>query len=172
MVERDSDAAWAAINDATVDGEARRKGFEDWTRYAQACCGIDPWLRYHDRASKQFYLLAFAARVRTGIFGRAVQVGHQSVEKAMRYVAQTLVLAGYEDPRRTLGSADLDLPFTHLLASYRRNDPAPRPQLALPVNTIEAAGSFYQAPDGRLRATADLVMIAFFFLHSDDRMAQ
>ena len=90
--------------------------------------------------SQQEYLLAFAARVRTGIFGRAVQVGYQSVEKALRHVAQTLVLAGYDDPRKTLGSEHLDLPFQRLLRSYRHDNPVPKPQLALPVNTIEAAG--------------------------------
>ena len=72
-------------------------------------------------------------RVRTGIFGRAVQIGFQSVEKALRHVAQTLLLAGYDDPRRTYGAKESDLPFRHLLKSYRDQDPAPQPQLALPL---------------------------------------
>jgi hypothetical protein len=80
-------------------------------------------------------------------------------------VAQTLVLAGYKDPRKTGGAKDLDLPFQRLLTSYRHDDPAPQSQLALPVNTIEAAGLHYQAPnDARTRAAADLVITAFFFL--------
>jgi hypothetical protein len=87
------------------------------------------------------------------------------VEKAMRHVAQTLVLAGFDDPRRTYGSKELDLPFRHLLKSYKEQDPAPKPQLALPVATVERAGAFHQAPDTPLtRATADLVTTAFFFL--------
>jgi hypothetical protein len=87
------------------------------------------------------------------------------VEKALRHVAQTLVLAGFDDPRRTYGSKELDLPFRHLLKSYKDRDPAPKPQLALPVATVERAGAFHQAPNSPLtRATADLVTIAFFFL--------
>ena len=164
MVKRDSNAAWTAIAAATVDDEAQEKGFADWTSYARAC-NVDPWLRGYSKHSQQEYLLAFAARVRTGIFGRAVQVGYQSVEKALRHVAQTLVLAGYDDPRKTLGSEHLDLPFQRLLRSYRHDDPVPKPQLALPVNTVEAAGIQYQAPnDARTRAAADLVITAFFFL--------
>jgi len=164
MVERDSNAAWATINAATLDDKERSKHFGDWKTYAGAC-NIDPWLRYHTKPSKQEYLLAFAARVRTGIFGNAIQVGHQTVEKALRHVAQTLVLAGFEDPRKTHGSKDLDLPFSRLLSGYRNSDPAPKPQLALPVNTIEEAGRHYQAPNApRLRAAADLVTTAFFFL--------
>jgi hypothetical protein len=86
------------------------------------------------------------------------------VEKALRHVAQTIVLAGYDDPRKTLGSSNLDLPFSRLLTSYRHDDPVPQPQLALPVNTVEAAGIHYQANDARSRAAADLVTTAFFFL--------
>jgi hypothetical protein len=122
-------------------------------------------MRYLDKPVRQTYLLAFAARVRTGIFGKAVQVGFQSVEKALRHVAQTLLLAGYDDPRWTYGAKELDLPFRHLLKGYKEADPASKPQLALPVITIERAGAYHQAPhDALTRATADLVTIAFFFL--------
>jgi hypothetical protein len=164
LVQRDINAAWASIATATVDDRARRTSWANWIAYAQLC-HIDPWMRYYPKSLQQTYLLAFASRVRTGIFGHAVQVGFQSVEKALRHVAQTLILAGFDDPRRTYGSKELDLPFRHLLKNYRDQDPAPRPQLALPVTTIERAGAYYQAPNTALtRATADLVTIAFFFL--------
>jgi hypothetical protein len=147
-----------------VDNKARLAAWAHWTSYA-AQAQIDPYLRYLPRTLKQTYLLAYAARFRTGIFGHAIQVGAQSVEKALRHVAQTLVLAGFDDPRRTYGSKELDLPFRHLLKSYKDRDPAPKPQLALPVATVERAGAFHQAPNTPLtRATADLITIAFFFL--------
>jgi hypothetical protein len=119
MVERDLNAAWTAINAATMDDKERAKSFRDWTTYATHECHIDPWLRGHTKSSKQSFLLAFAARVRTGSFGNARQVGFQTVEKALRHVAQTLVLAGFEDPRRAQGAKDLDLVFSRLLSSYR-----------------------------------------------------
>jgi hypothetical protein len=136
LVQHDLDAAWAAIGTATVDNEVRRTGWNNWATYAQQGGGVDPWLRTQSKSQKQAYLLAFAARVRTGIFGRAVQVGHQSVEKALRHVAQTLVMAGFDDPRRSHGANDLDLPFRHLLASYKTQNPAPKPQVALPVSVV------------------------------------
>jgi hypothetical protein len=127
--------------------------------------GKDPWLRgYSTKALKQECLLSFAARVRTGVFGRAVQVGHQSVEKVLRHVAQTIVLAGYDDPRQTQGCNKLDLPFTCLLAAYRQADPLPQSQLVLPVNTVKAASAYYQLADARTRVAGDLVTVAFFFL--------
>jgi hypothetical protein len=147
-----------------VDDKARLAAWAHWTNYA-AQAQIDPYLRYLHRSLQQTYLLAFAARVRTGIFGHAIQVGAQSVEKALRHVAQTLVLAGFDDPRRTYGSKELDLPFRHLLKSYKDQDPAPKPQLALMVATVERAGAFHQHPNTpRTRATADLITTAFFFL--------
>jgi hypothetical protein len=87
------------------------------------------------------------------------------VEKAMRHVAQTLILARFDDPRRTYGSKELDLPFRHLLKSYKDKDPAPKLQLALPVAAVEYAGASHQASNTPLtRATADLITTAFFFL--------
>jgi hypothetical protein len=74
-------------------------------------------------------------------------------------------LAGYDDPRRTYGAKELDLPFQHLLKSYKGQDPAPQPQLAIPVATVEHAAAYHQHPHpARTRATADLVATAFFFL--------
>ena len=77
----------------------------------------------------------------------------------------TLLLAGYDDPRRTYGTTELDIPFRRLLKSYRDADPPPKPQLALPVATGECAGTYHHAPNMVLtRATADLITTAFFFL--------
>jgi integrase len=80
-------------------------------------------------------------------------------------VAQAIVLAGYDDPRRSFGSKDLDLPFSKLLRSYKTQDPVPKPQLALPVRAVQCAVNFYENKKTPLaRAIADLLTIAFFFL--------
>jgi hypothetical protein len=125
--------------------QARSTAWIHWTHYA-CKCRIDPWMQYHSKQSQQTYCIAFAARVRTGIFGNASQVGHQSVEKVLRHVAQTLLLAGYDDPRRTYRSKELDLPFRHLFKSYKNQDPAPQPQLAIPVLTIKRAAAYHPRP--------------------------
>jgi hypothetical protein len=87
------------------------------------------------------------------------------VEKALHHVAQTLQLAGYDDPRKTYGSKELDLPFRHLLKSYRDDDPAPKPQLALPIPTIQTAASRWEPHHSPWdRAISDLTCMAFYFL--------
>ncbi len=96
------------------------------------------------------------------------QVGAQTVEKALRHVAQAFVLEGYPDPRRTAGAggANLALPFTHLLKSYKDRDPVPRPQVALPVHAIKLASAARLDPAASPleNATAHLVVVAFYFL--------
>ena len=88
------------------------------------------------------------------------------MEKALRHVAQAFVLEGYDDPRRASASGDLALPFTHLLKSYKDCDPAPKPQVALPVHAIDRAAAARNDPSAtpRDRATAHLIVVAFYFL--------
>ena len=129
-------------------------------------CRIDPFFRNVDYPVQQETLLAFASQARAGSYGYGRQIGAQSVEKALRHVAQTQVLAGYPDPRRRYGTKDLDLPFQHLLKSMRDEDPAPRPQVALPVDTIAAAAAAALQPlaSPTAQATGDLITAAFYFL--------
>jgi hypothetical protein len=96
-----------------VGDKERSKRWQDWQRYAIAA-SADPYLRGLDRSRRQNLLIAFAARVRNGLYGKGRQVGHQSVEKALRHVAQTLQLAGYDNPRKNYGSKGLDLPLEEL----------------------------------------------------------
>ena len=90
----------------------------------------------------------------------------QTVETALRHVSQTIVLAGFEDPRRLISnSKDLDLPFQRLQRAYRVDDPVPKQQLALPVATLKDMAAHHTArntpKDQRL---ADMITVASFFL--------
>jgi hypothetical protein len=140
------------------------KHWESWLEF----CGDarrDPYLLNCSKPIQQQLLLGFAARVWRGYYGRGAQVQAQTPETALRHVAQTLVLNGYPDPRRSYGSKDLDLSFSRLLRSYKTNDPAPKPQLALPVRAIQCAVDHYtHQGTPKACAIADLLTIAFFFL--------
>jgi integrase len=151
-----------------VDQASRKHSWDSWLRYLHQFPKLhnDPHLTKLSKAKKQQLLLAFAARTRTGYYGRKKQVGSQQVQKAVRHVAQAAVMAGYPDPRRTYGAKELDLPFNHLNKAYRDADPAPKPQVALPVNTIRTAASIGHQPRATKTAlaTGDLIIVAFFFL--------
>jgi hypothetical protein len=147
-----------------VDDRVQAKHWESWLEF----CGDarrDPYLLNCSKPIQQQLLLGFAARVRRGYYGRGAQVQAQTPETALRHVAQTLVLDGYTDPRWSYGSKDLDLPFSRLLRSYKTDNPAPKPQLALPVRAIQCAVDHYtQQSTPNACAITDLLTIAFFFL--------
>jgi hypothetical protein len=160
----DLDAGWQAVAAATVDDKVQAKNWDDWIEFCSDA-RRDPYLLDSDKPIQQQLLIAFAARVRRGYYGRGRQVQAQTPETALRHVAQTIVLAGYDNPRRSFGSKDLDLPFSKLLCSYKTQDPVPKPQLALPVGAIQCAVDFYENKKTPLaQAIADLLAIAFFFL--------
>jgi len=77
-----------------------------------------------------------------------------------------MVTRGFRDPRRTDPAQHrLDATFSSFLRRCRNHDPAPRPQQALPSSTILwIATHFGTSTDPRLRTTAALVVLAFFFL--------
>jgi hypothetical protein len=147
-----------------VDDRSQAKNWDHWLEYcSDARC--DPYLLHCPKPVQQQLLLGFAARIRRGYYGRGSQVQAATPETALRHVAQTIVLAGYPDPRRSYGSKDLDLPFARLFRAYKINDPAPKPQLALPVRAVQCAVNHYNAKGTLFAyAVADLLTIAFFFL--------
>jgi hypothetical protein len=109
-------------------------------------------------------LLTFAVAVREGKYGRGTQVKVQSVEKALRHVAQKLVLDGHPDPRKASpAQQSLDLPISRLLKSFGDRDPPAEPKLAIPISTITAISTSYRWTP-HLDAVADLVTMAFFYL--------
>jgi hypothetical protein len=147
-----------------VDERVQAKDWESWLEFCSDA-RRDPYLLNCAKPVQQQLLLGFAARIRRGYYGRGIKVQAQTPETALRHVAQTLVLDGYPDPRRSYGSKDLDLPFSRLLRSYKMEDPAPKPQLALPVRAIQCACDHYtRQGTPSACAIADLLTIAFFFL--------
>jgi hypothetical protein len=64
-------------------------------------------------------LLTFAVAMWEGKYGLGSQVKIQSVERALRHIAQGLVLDGHPDPRRASAAVQsLDLPISRLLKKF------------------------------------------------------
>jgi len=111
-------------------------------------------------------LASFAVGVRQGDFGRGYRVTAQSVDRAIRAVGQTIQLAGRQDPTKVPGGRERIIQLRRLLEAFRREDPPPKPQLAVPVTVIEHLQRVAAASgrSGAAAAVADLATIAFFFL--------
>jgi len=115
---------------------------------------------------KATILASFADGVRQGDFGRGYRITAQSVDRAIRAVGQTFELACRPNPTKVDGGRERIFQLRRLMSSYRREDPAPKPQLAVPVSVVEHMQRLASAVGHSTRTSvvADLATIAFFFL--------
>jgi hypothetical protein len=154
--------AWKAVGTATVHGTKRTRYWRAWTMHCQlyeSVIGCQP--SDQDTTDR---LLTFAVAVREGKYGLGKQVKVQSVERALRHVAQKLVLDGHPNPRRASPAQhSLNLPIAWIIKKFRDEDPPAQPKLAIPVSTITTISKKYRWTP-HLNAVADLTLIAFFYL--------
>ena len=108
--------------------------------------------------------MAFAARVRTGILGRGATVKVGTVSKAMSAVSKTIELANEPSPIYRAPEVYI-LPLARCIEGMRRSDEPSIPQLAIPVTVpYECYRRAYATTNHKAQATADLCIIAFFYL--------
>ena len=165
-VARDILAAWRAIDDGVVaqTTQTRLRYWEAWETYAHTC-GIDPMLQETSPVQRDVVVTAFAARVRTGHFGRKKTVKTGSVSDAIAAISKTIELAGLPSPLYRAPNK-FTVPIEQCLEGMRRVDAPPVPQLAVPVELIQNMHSYctsVQDP-ALLRAVTDLSTIAFYYL--------
>ena len=130
---------------------------------------LDKWrelyLQYNSTNIQQHPLLSFDEQDRWGYYGRGLQVGVQIPENVLRRMTQTIFLTGYSDPCQSYGSIDLDLSLFRLLIKFKTDDPAPKLQLDLPIQTIQCVADFYRTKQTLLATmVAELLAITFFSL--------
>jgi hypothetical protein len=109
-------------------------------------------------------LLTFAVAMREGKYSLGNQVKVQSVKRALRHVAQKLVLDGHPNPRcASPAQHALNLPIAWIIKRFHDEDPPAQPKLAIPVSTITAISENYRWTP-HLDAVADLTLITLFYL--------
>jgi hypothetical protein len=162
---RDIVAAWEAISNGVVDenNRAREKYWSYWTEYC-AAFNQEPYLSGCSCLKQNIIITAFAARVRTGHYGRGHRVKVQTVANALSAISKTLELAGQSSPvYETPGT--YRVPVARLMEGYRRVDPPAVPQIAVPSivpRTCQQAA--YQTTNNKRKAVGDLSVIAFYYL--------
>ena len=138
-----------------------------WQKCIDFCTELvlDPFLE----ASKDKVpiLQVFIHRVRIGeLAANGNQIRSRSVEDYLRAVAQTFLSMGADDPR--LNSAlNTDFRIARMLAAWKKEDPPANRVKPIPISVIRRIAFVAQHlphDSERLRATADMIIIAFFFL--------
>ena len=165
LLRSDIISAWKAIDNGVVEqnNRERAKYWKHWTAYTQNF-NKHPFL--HDCSESEIIIIltAFAAKVRTGVFGRNNTVKVQTVKKALAAISKTIELAGQLSP---IYKADktYKVPVAQLIEGFNRTDPPPTPQIAVPVAVIKEClniGTMSNSPI--TQAQGDLAVIAFFYL--------
>ncbi|GFH59971.1 hypothetical protein CTEN210_16447 [Chaetoceros tenuissimus] len=164
-VARDILSSWSYIgNGVTAKNEKERAKY--WKAWCSYCCSIciDPFLRGESQLQATIAVAAFAARVRTGSYGLGEQVTVQTVTKAISAITKTIKLAGERSPILTT-EGQYTTPIGRLVEGMRREDPPPVAKLAVPVEVVHEAHDMSTTTNcPRTQATADLMVIAFYYL--------
>ena len=157
--------AWRAIANGTTAQTAstREKYWACWRRYCSTW-KEDPYLQDAPDLTRTIILTAFAARVRSGFYGRGNEIKVPSVADALASVAKTIELAGKQSPIHRAPDT-YTVPIQRCLEGMRRSDPPSIPQLAVPASVPkEAHRQGYATTSPKLQATADLATIAFYLV--------
>ena len=163
----DAMSAWgAAANGITAQTNAEHKKYwRHWVRYANST-GIDPFLNPTTvpPIERDIIAGAFAARVRTGRYGRGNQIKVGGVSDALAAISKTIELAGQPSQLyRAEGKYQLHL--ERVVEGFRRADPPAIPQLAVPVIVPHTAFRLaFQTKSAHQRHTGCLILVAFYYL--------
>ena len=125
---------------------------------------LDPLLvAYQDPVT---ILNAFTRDYRTGnIVPDSRGVRSRTVEDAVRSIGQAIVMLGAKDPRMT-STGKLDGRLQLQFRCYSRQDPPPSHVKPIPVQVLRRLVCVAATSrDPELQAVADMIIIAFFFLH-------
>ena len=164
-IQSDINSAWQAIDNGVVDqnNRKREKYWKLWCNYTQIF-HKHPTLSDCTNSEQIIIITAFAARVRTGFYGRGRVVKVQTIKDTPAAISKTIKLAGEQSPIYKTDET-YKLPVARLIEGYRRTDPPTVPQIALPVQAIETCLKQGYANDNKLnQAKGDLCIIAFFYM--------
>jgi hypothetical protein len=127
---------------------------------------VDPYLQDAPFQERIRLLSGFAARVRTGFYGKGNQVKNRTVSSVLTAVGQTIALACDANPIKAVGSKRLPPRLQVMLDRYRKVDPPTRKKLPVQADVLELLvdAAYHQGSKPGQQATADLSMIAFYYL--------
>jgi hypothetical protein len=157
------DTFYSGQLEATSRG--REKYWKHWQKYS-APVGVDPYLQGTNFQKWIRLLSGFAARVRTSYYGNGKQVKNCTVSSVITGVGQTIALACDSNPTKVVGSKCLLPRLQIMLDGYWKVDPAKLKKLPVQSDVPEllVETTYQQGTTKCQRATADLTMIAFYYL--------
>jgi hypothetical protein len=139
-----------------------------WNRWVSYVfpLGMDPYLRQSPYDHQVRALSGFAARVRTGVYGRQRKVRVGTVNCALTAVGTTIALATGRNPTKLDNSNKLIPRLSQMMAGWKKEDPPTIKKLPVAVDIPEFLSAVGALPDANEldKAIGDLALIAFYYL--------
>ena len=128
--------------------------------------GVDPHLQNTTFSDRARCLISFAARVRTGWFGRGKQVQANTVASAITAVGQKIALDTNTNPTKLTGTDKFIPALQEILDSYRNADPPTEKKLPVEADVPELLFDMGYGSNGTVlgKTVGDLTLIAFYYL--------
>ena len=136
--------------------------WEQWEQFALELA-VDPLLQTVQ--DKIPLLQVFAHRVRNGqLAKKGNPIRARSVEDYLRFVSQTFLGVGAEDPR--LNSAGgIDFRLQRMISAWKKDDPPPQRVKPVPYQVLRRIAFIAdQSSCPFFKGSEDMLIIAFFFL--------
>jgi hypothetical protein len=109
-------------------------------------------------------LVLFAQHVRSGgVSPGKREVRAQTVQVSLRAVAAKFEMDGQSNPVVT-AQGKYHQKIGQLIEGYRRNDPAPKYKLAVPLTVPEYMYNYGKTGNAKHKAIGDMALIAFYYL--------
>lgn len=127
---------------------------------------MDPYLSQVPFQDSVRLLTGFAARVRSGYYGRGHQVSAGTVSKAITAVGQTIALERGVNPTKLENSTGLLPQLAQTLDGWRKEDPPTNKQLPVEADVPEFLAATGAKPGASelVKAVSDWTLIAFYYL--------
>jgi hypothetical protein len=165
VLARDIMSAWKAIGHGVVAANSKKRE-KYWTFWENYCSAFNKHPHLTDCSPTQQILIltAFAARVRTGYYGKGETVKVQTVQDALAAISKTIELAGQPSPVYK-AEKTYKVPVARLVEGMRRQDPQAVAQIAVPIAIPNEVLRVAQSSScAKHQAIGDLCIIAFFYL--------
>jgi hypothetical protein len=154
------------VSKGVSSGRARTTvtGWRQWLEFCDEL-GLDPFLKAFE--DKVPILQVFLYRVRIGeLAADGNKIRARSAEDYVRAVAQTFLSMGADDPRlNSVGKIDFRL--SRMVSAWKKEDPPSWRVKPIPIQVIRRIAYIAQhlpTDSPALVATADMIIIAFFYL--------
>ena len=127
--------------------------------------GVDPYLQIIPFGLRCRCLMGYAARVRSGYFGKGKQVQASSVTSAITAVGKKIAMDTNTNPTKLMGSEQFIICIQELLDGYHIVDPPTEKKLPIKADVPELLFELGYGPSGKTlgKAVGDLTFIAFYY---------